>query len=131
MEDRAGQFKGLTPDYLSEQAAIDKVIYDLPLSEFRKKATPEDLSDLQTDQTNAQPLVENPYMQNRRFTGGRETLNMAEGATHYIASLVDTIAHRFVRGDRRLLLADPGLQANPQIRNVARKYLAEVISPTG
>ena len=134
-EDQRDQFAGLSKDLVEAYAKMDKLVFDRALAEVRD-AHPDQQAALTALANEFQPgrgvvLLEAPYFRERRFIGGRETLNMAEGVLHYIDSMANTLMHQFVRAQRRLLLADPQLTANPQILQVAEKYLAEIIHPSG
>lgn len=107
------------------KSAIDKINQDHPdAAEITKE-----LQELFMPAKQMMELLREPYMKERRLVLGRERLDYIDSLVHYINSTANYTAKELARNQRRLLLADPELRANPSLREEARKYLAEIIDP--
>jgi hypothetical protein len=135
-EDQSDRYKGLQPDMLSTLAEADAVLLNKVINKL-SQTHPESQEWVKELREEFQPgqgaagLVESPYMKNRRLYGGREELNIAAGVLHYVNSTAHGTSKMFAKGQRRLVLNDPGLVANPNLRGEARKYLSEILDPKG
>jgi hypothetical protein len=68
-------------------------------------------------------LLTSPYMQNRRFIPGRETLNLAEGLMRYVDAAAHTTGKRYIKEQGHLLWNNKDMRANPDIRTAFTEYL--------
>jgi len=130
----AGSFAGMSKQALENfidasqelyKSAIDKINKEHPDAENITK----ELQELFMPAKQMLELIKEPYMKERRLVAGRERIDYIDSLVHYINATANYTGKELARSQRRLLLADPELRANPSLREDARKYLAEIIDP--
>lgn len=78
-----------------------------------------------------QQVTVSPYMREREFIPGRENLNMVEGLVRYIDASSYEMAKRHVKQAGQVVLFNPDMRENPNVRNNFEKYLRFVTDAEG
>jgi hypothetical protein len=134
--DKLEVFRGMQRDWIDAYVKADQALFSSITSRLSHE-NPDTTSTIQqlreefTPGDGAFRVLASPYMHERRLVGGREELNMIEGVINHVDSTSHSIAKRFVRQQHRLLLQDPELSANPNLRNKVKLFLDNLVSPSG
>lgn len=131
--DRMENFKNLQSEMIDAYKDADSIFYKSMIERIRQKA-PEiasEMEELFQPGQGATRMTTSPYLLKRELVGGRETLNMVAGQAHYVDSTAYGLAKRYVKTRQRVILHDPELMKNEQLRAMAKSYLSAVTDPEG
>ncbi len=136
-KDRTERFRGAVQEEISsaQQDALDalkasvlsRISSEHPEAEDIIKQINEEFQPA----TAFQNVSVSPYMREREFIPGREDLNMVEGLVRYIDAASYQLAKRYVKQTGQVVLFNPDMRENPNIRNNFEKYLRFVTDAEG
>ena len=135
-EDKLDVYRGMDPSWIdsfvkADQAFFNSVTSKLAQGDPLREEVVRELREQFTPGDGAYMVLASPYMHKRRLVGGREELNMIEGVVNHIDSTSHSLAKRFVKQKQRLLLKDPEMVANDNVRNKVKLFLTNLTDPQG
>ncbi len=135
--DRTERFRGLVQEEITsaQQDALDALLNSVVSGISSDHPEAQDIitrlkQEFQPATAFSQVTV-SPYMREREFIPGREKLNMVEGLVRYVDAVSYQIAKRYVKEAGQVVLFNPDMRANPDVRNKFDQYLRFVTDAEG
>jgi len=135
--DKAERFQGLIKERLvdvyaaADKQYMDNVLYNIEKSMPGSETVVDAVREGYVPGTGARWIRTSPYMRERKFTAGREHINLVEGYVHYVDAVAHKHAKGFVTQGSHLVLNNPDMRANLNIRNRFSDWLNFVTNPEG